>query len=399
MTDKKQILHITSTHSPYDGRIFHKELKTLSDYYDCYQIVANKYGNLTNTRKGKKTFCNNNSIKTFCITRYSNVIIIHYFVSLIRRIIPSLANLILINNIYSKILYIFKKEKLNPCIIHYHDLELAPVINKLKKKRMFKNIFDSHEFYFTYPIQEYVNIANMIKAFNIAKKYQKAINNTDHVITVTETMNEMVSFIKKNNKHSIIPNASFFSVNKSIRKIPKGKKITLIHEGYLMFNRGIDLMMEIFTDDFIKNNFRLKIIGDVKGEEKKYFKLKMQEYNLSEDNIIVTGWINYEKLHEYIDGEIGIMFFQKKLNAYLSMPNKLFNYIVRGLPIISTKCYESTKIIEKYGLGEIVNRDKDSIICGIKKILENYDYYQRNVLNNQNNYIWANVSKYTEPRN
>jgi glycosyltransferase involved in cell wall biosynthesis len=106
--------------------------------------------------------------------------------------------------------------------------------------------------------------------------------------------------------------------------------------------------------------------------------------------IEITGWIDYEKVHEYLTGDIGIIFFEKAFNAYYSMPNKLFNYINAGLPILSVQCAESSELITTNKIGVIVERDINSIREGLHELITNYDYYQQNVRNAQKLFSWKN---------
>ena len=49
------------------------------------------------------------------------------------------------------------------------------------------------------------------------------------------------------------------------------------------------------------------------------------------------------------------------------------------------------ELVDKYRFGISINddgRDVKKIMEGINRILENYDYYQKNVINNKENLLW-----------
>jgi glycosyltransferase involved in cell wall biosynthesis len=147
-------------------------------------------------------------------------------------------------------------------------------------------------------------------------------------------------------------------------------------------------MLELFTDEYFRNNVKLKIIGSLKGAEETFFYDFCKEYKIDNNMVEVTGWIPYEKLPDYLFGNIGIIFFEKTFNAYYSMPIKLFNYISASMPILSTHCAELSEFIEYNKIGCIVERDISSIKTGLKELVSNYSFYLKNIQNIQYSVSW-----------
>jgi glycosyltransferase involved in cell wall biosynthesis len=218
---------------------------------------------------------------------------------------------------------------------------------------------------------------------------KKVVTSVDAVISVTKNLDNIISLMCGNKKHIIVYNSSLLPV-KNARILPNENKITLLHEGMMRFDRGLKLMLELFTDEYFRKNIKLKIIGGISGDEREYYDKKIREYNIDDSMIEFTGWVDYENLHEYLTGDIGIIFFGITFNAYYGMPNKLFNYINAGMPILSTRCAELSDLISYNRIGCVVERDLNSIKAGIKEIMRNYNFYLENIKQIQAAYNWSN---------
>jgi glycosyltransferase involved in cell wall biosynthesis len=380
----KSILHISNHHSSFDDRIFYKELVSLSPLYKCCLISGgNSNGELT-TMGGD----------TVSAGMYKNVTIMPFPDSVSRNIIMRILRKFfnplyraLYNYIcFIKITNICKSNDIKPDIIHFHDLDFFPTVKKIKTFFECKLIFDCHEFYFSYYFQNRLSYGTLKKAAKSIMILKQAVRSSDYVISVTKNLDNIISLIMKSDNHSIIYNSSLFPTRGAL-ELP-GNKICLVHEGAMSFNRGLRLMLELFTDEYFRNNVKLKIIGSLAGAEKIFFNDFCKEYKIDHTMVEVTGWIPYEKLPDYLSGNIGIIFFEKTFNTYYGMPNKLFNYINASMPILATHCAESSEFIETNKIGCIVERDIDSIKTGLKELAANYSFFQKNIQNIQNAVSW-----------
>ncbi len=284
---------------------------------------------------------------------------------------------------------VLKKENIHPDIIHFHDLAFAPVAINLKKNLGCKLIFDSHEFFFSYPFNMGLSKKTCRKAEKALLQWKKAIKGADFTISCTRTMDNLISMIRQDDNHGIVYNSSMFCPETRKRSLEVGKKIVLLHEGSMPFNRGLRLMLEMFCDEYIRSRFQLKIVGTVKGAEKKYFEEKCREYGLTEANIYFTGWVDYLEVPKALKGDIGILFFEKTFNTFYGMPNKLYNYHVAGVPVIATHCADLSDTIEQLGTGVVVERTVSAVKEGLKELAEHYEEYQGRVLEHQSVFHWS----------
>jgi len=386
---KQTILHISNNHSSFDDRIFYKELVSLSKYYDCYLISGgNADGMLSTMGKDLRPagVYNNVNIIPYPIKYIKNV-----FIRAFRKFFPRLFNIMFDGICYRKLKKVCVKNNIKPSILHYHDLDFSKIAQKLQKYFNCKLIFDCHEFYFSYFFEKKLNYNNLKKAAKNLLLLKDAVRTVDATISVTKNLDNIISLINNNKEHIVIYNSSLIPItNNRVNNEPNEERLILVHEGTLGFNRGLKLMIELFKDDFFRKKVKLKIIGVIKGKEFEYFEQKRKEYDINNSMIEFTGWVDYNDLEKYLTGKIGLLFFEKTFNTYYGMPNKLFNYINAGLPILSTQCAELSDFITNNKIGCNVERNTDFIKNGINEIITNYDYYKKNIEEAQKLYTWEN---------
>jgi len=150
-----------------------------------------------------------------------------------------------------------------------------------------------------------------------------------------------------------------------------GERLLLCHEGSLPFDRGLKEMIEAVYS--LRSRVSLRIVGDVFGEERAWLKREIDEKKL-QDTITITGWLPYEKVSEAInDCHVGLIFFRECIeNRMAGPPNKLFNYMNAGLPVLSVDFPEMRQIIAEEECGILIrNQSVKSIIDAIEFLLAN----------------------------
>jgi len=88
--------------------------------------------------------------------------------------------------------------------------------------------------------------------------------------------------------------------------------------------------------------------------------------------------------------DIGIIVRDPKiLNNYISLPNRVFDYICSGLPICSPYMPDIAKIINQYRLGTVLEGiTEDDWVNGISNTLANKEEYSQNAKNAANELTW-----------
>ncbi|MDC0584627.1 glycosyltransferase [Bacteroidales bacterium] len=134
---------------------------------------------------------------------------------------------------------------------------------------------------------------------------------------------------------------------KELESIPRRNKI-ILYQGWLNMGRGLNLMIEAMQ--FV-DNATLVICGD--GYIKQDLEQLCEKIKVC-DKVIFTGKIPFEQLSAYTQyANLGLSLEENLgLNYYYALPNKLFDYIHAGVPVLVSSFPEMRKIVEQYQVGE-----------------------------------------------
>ncbi len=143
------------------------------------------------------------------------------------------------------------------------------------------------------------------------------------------------------------------------------------------------------------NEMELHIIGD--GDIIDELKNKVNNLALT-DKILFFGKLHFSKLQKYTDNaSIGISLEEDICKNYrYSMPNKVFDYLQAGLPVIISKYTEASKIIERYKLGLLVEIEPTAIANAINSLITNNILnvqIQQNISKKRKDFCWQNEEK------
>lgn len=293
-----KVCHITTVHTPFDNRIFHKECKSLSENgYDVTLLVA-----------GHDTSSEVDKVKLVNFPKSKN--------RFIRMISTSLFQ------VFNQAL------KVDADLYHFHDPELIFVGLLLKIKGR-KVIYDAHENVSAAILSKYYLKPNALRKL-IALTFdliEKSISKSfDGVITarpdITETFK--VRKIETIRNFPIVTNVRMGQCNIEINK---GKKV-IIYVGGMTYIRGIKELVDSFTS---LDDYELWLLGPFSQKE------------LYEDCKNSPGWKNTRYLGKVSVEEVfaytrmadaGIITFWPEPNHVKTLATKPFEYMACGLPMI-----------------------------------------------------------------
>jgi glycosyltransferase involved in cell wall biosynthesis len=154
--------------------------------------------------------------------------------------------------------------------------------------------------------------------------------------------------------------------------IPDSHRIALF-QGSVSAGRGILAFLEAVQ---ILPAVSAVVLGD--GPLLPLLRKKVQSGEFQ--RVILPGRVPMEDLPGYIaSADLGIALYQDTcLSHRYALPNKLFEYIQAGLPVVASNLPEIARIVEGYQLGKLVNPDDSASIAEtIRLILEDPHEYAR----------------------
>ncbi len=286
-------------------------------------------------------------------------------------------------------------------VYHGHDVSgfIHAYIGARKNKA--KIVYDSHELHSQLTYLKHSRFPRLRKKVeNFIERF--LIKRVDKVIVVSESI---ADYMEKNfsiPRPLILMNCPLSSHFKDtptvsgedIKRIEalkrQGKKILLI-QGRITPERGFEEFIEairLLGDDIIG-----LIVGG--GPLQKPLEQQVQADKTLAKKIIFTGQIPFDQLLNYTRlADVGFIMTQNTcLNSYFSLPNKLFEYMLVGIPIVASNLLEIRNILEKYNIGIVVNeRDPVDIADKMTEFLAdatNYRTMGKNALRiSREKFIW-----------
>lgn len=227
--------------------------------------------------------------------------------------------------------------KIRRAKIYYNSRELYSCLGGLRNRPRLQSLITAIEKFFIKKVELVLTTGEMDSQF-IEKLY--GIRNTLVIrnIPLYNTPTEKVDFRKKYN-------------------LPNEMKI-LVYQGMLMEGRGIVPVLNALTK---LPNAALIILGD--GVQKNNFQNVAKELGIA-DRVFFEGTISQKELINYTaGGDIGLSLIENiSVSYYHALPNKMFEYIMAGLPVIASDLPQMKKIIETYKVGECINIENENII-------------------------------------
>ncbi len=273
-------------------------------------------------------------------------------------------------NIRLFLLLCFKKVHL----LVSNDLDTLPANYMASRLKKIPLLYDSHE-YFT-------EVPELIHRKLVQRIWQRIESFLIPRLTVAVTVNESLAEI-----YTQKYGTPFFS----IRNVPEYRETEvkivdtqalfstkvshiLLYQGSLNVGRGLEMLID--TIPLLDRHYGLLIIGagDIENE------LKQQVIKLNiQKRVRFLGKLPFEELRAYTS--IAFLGFSleanRGLNYYYALPNKLFDYIHAGVPVICSNFPEMKRIIDMYHVGISIDEiNAQKLAETIKNIECNNDMYQ-----------------------
>ncbi|NOQ27484.1 MAG: glycosyltransferase [Bacteroidales bacterium] len=249
-------------------------------------------------------------------------------------------------------------------------------------------VYDSHE-YFT-EVPELVNRKIPRKVWTLIEK--TILPRIKYSYTVCESIAQIYNDLYGINM-KVVRNVPYY-INRAIpEKEYKNDSKLILYQGALNVGRGLEHIIDAmqFLDDA-----KLQIIGD--GDITEQLKERIIKKGLS-DKVELTGKIPFEELLAYtFKADLGIALEENiGLNYYYALPNKLFDYIQAGIPVLVSPFPEMQKIVNKYDIGTIYEHKTPELLA--KKIMEifnleiPYNKWKENTALAAKDLCWENEEK------
>jgi glycosyltransferase involved in cell wall biosynthesis len=267
---------------------------------------------------------------------------------------------------------LFKKYKFDA--IHIHDLPLAKVGIEIKQRYKAKLVLDFHE---NWPallsVSSHTNtfFGKMLSSENQWRTYEKrCAGEADRIITVVSEMKNRISKLGvSDEKIYILENTPRIITGNEIKFERDERFFTLVYIGGISFHRGLQYVIMGINLIVRELPVRLWIAGD--GKYISVLKDMVHEM-LLEENICFFGMVSKEKTDDLMrKADLGLIPHLKSEQSDNSSPNKLFEYMAAGLPVLASNCNSVKRVIEETNSGSTYIFDSPDDFASVVKRLCN----------------------------
>ena len=300
---------------------------------------------------------------------------------------------------YDKVVYSRYLEDFSD-VYHAHDLNTLRVAEKLSKAQKSKLVYDSHELYLD---RNRHKRAGLIKRF-LLKSFEKGkIRKCDAIITVNDSIANILCKRYNIEDVNIITNTppiqliEKYNPKYDLRKILSIKKDMklLIYVGSIQRNRGIEnLIMSLKYLD----NVYLVLMGYGNKDLMDELDTLVESNNLA-DRYSIFGPVPSELVPRFTSSaDIGAApILNSCLSYYLCSPNKIYEYIHAGIPVIASDFPELSKVVLGNKIGKVFDPDDpEDIANSLKSLLKDKDLeniISDNIERSSRIYNWNNESR------
>lgn len=263
-------------------------------------------------------------------------------------------------------------------LFHKADVLLANDLDTLypnylvSKIKGIKLIYDSHEIFCEVPELQ----ANPTKKRIWEKLEKRIVPKLKYCITVNNsianyfTNKYKVPFIFLRN----IPNYTKLEQVKSRieLQLPLDKKIIILQGAGINVQRGAEELVDAF--EFLTDDYLLLIIGS--GDVILQLKENVVKKQLQNKVKFIDKIPSSELRHYTSNANLGITIDKDtNLNYHFSLPNKVFDYIHAGIPILASRLPEIEEIVTSNHIGTFIeNHHPQHIAEKISAFLNSSDY-------------------------
>jgi len=332
---RTKICILTSVHQAFDGRIFHKEAKSLAKAgYDVTLIAQHSKDEVVN------------GVKIVAVPEPYN-----RFYRVLKTDI--------------RILILAFKQKAD--IYHFHDPELMPIglILKVFGKKV---IYDVHEdvpeqILSKYYIPHWQRKSLAILVRFIEQLVSKAFN---YVITANDSTREKINRLKN---IITVKNFPILDGNANFHKRDVLKRVNspvLIYAGGLSEERGITQVVNALG--CLNSNLELILLGEFIPHIYKNEVVKLKGFK----KVNYLGKVSVNEVKKYYyRSDVGIACLQPTKKYRMNIPTKLFEYMEAGLPVVVSNFALWREIIDKSSCGICVDpTNPEEISDAIEYLIE-----------------------------
>ena len=152
---------------------------------------------------------------------------------------------------------------------------------------------------------------------------------------------------------------------------PADRELDIVYIGIIEVARGllesIDAVAKLRD---LGHPVRLRVIGS--GRDDALMHSRAESLGLGSDSVEFLGYTQHDKALQIVAAaDVGLIPHHKCESWDTTIPNKLFDYMAAGLPVVSSNAEPCARILSETGAGEVFrSHDADDLAAALTRVLD-----------------------------
>lgn len=256
-----------------------------------------------------------------------------------------------------------------PEVIHAHDSDTLRAAGIVAASVGVPMVYDAHELYPDMLQEHGLSGSWPVQAYWKAIE-RRWVHRADAVITVSEGLASELALRYGGDPIVVanVPRLEPIAIGSRFKRelgLDDAAMVAL-YQGVLIPGRGLERLVRAWArvPDAV---LAIQGFGPVEEE------MKREAASAGiEDRVRFMGRVDPSDLHEYASGaDLGVVIYEHTtLNNYLAAPNKLYAYLMAGLPIASSDFPGLRAVVEGEGVGDVFDPgSEESIAAAVQRLL------------------------------
>lgn len=272
-----------------------------------------------------------------------------------------------------------------------NDLDTLPANYLVSVLKRIPLVYDSHEYFTGVPELQHRPFVRAVWE-GIERFIFPRLN---RIYTVNESIAEL--YRKKYHKSiQVVRNVPYLLTEQTAPlSYPAGRKIIIYQGSGINMNRGAEELV-LSMKHLPAEEYMAWMIGG--GDVFEKLKLLATEHGVN-DRVRFIAKVPFRELRDFtIQAHLGISFDKPtNLNYLYSLPNKIFDYIHAGIPVLCTALPEIKAIVDMYAVGDYIDsHDPQHIAERIRAVFadpERYLDWKKNAIAASRELCWQHEKK------
>ena len=261
-------------------------------------------------------------------------------------------------------------------VYHCHEPESLLVGVLLKVLMGADVIYDVHEHWPSLRSERLPFLLRKLGHLTIDMTERVAVRWTGYVLLVCRPLRGRF----RNRPSEVVYNVPPWWSYASLEDLTRSGRV-IVYSGGITWDRGVRVLLEALVQ--VRRcvpDVRLKMVGEYKEPGiRKWVEEFVRKHGL-EECVEHTGWLPYDEVPAQLaEADVGVALLQPvRYNYRISLPNKLFEYMAAGVPVVISDFSEIGKVVRETGCGILVDpTDPEAVARAIVRLLSHPEEARR----------------------